>query len=112
MNTSPKQKLAALVWAAFQASVPMGMGFLHSSAAARQTKDTILDQLSVTESPDGTVSVRTDYVCGRMMKTHFAVNADGVATVSPEEPHLDYQSWGRTYRSGSALIAHAATAAN
>lgn len=93
-------KLKRALWLAFQASSPMGMGFLHAATADKQTEDSLFEQVQPNEG-----KVYTDYVCGRMMKTDFRVDADGKLTIRPEEPRTDYQSWGATYRTATALIA-------
>lgn len=100
MNT-PQDKLKRLLWNAFQASSAVGMGFLHAPDAKKQTEDSLYQAVN----RDGKNEFYTDYVFGRMMKTKFSVDDAGNLKVSPEEPRLDYQSWGATYRSGAELIA-------
>src|SRR5690349_16988974 len=76
MNTpTPTDKLRRALWLAFQASSPMGMGFLHSAQAAQITEATIFDYAGVDEPEPRYIG--TDYLSGRMMKTGFAVDEDG-----------------------------------
>lgn len=95
-----KTKLKRLLWLAFQASQPMGMGFLHVSAAETQTEDSVYESCN----PQDKNEIHTDYVFGRMMKTTFKVKEDETLSVSPKTPRLDYQSWGRKYGTASDLI--------
>lgn len=100
MNHDPKTLLKRVLWLAFQASRPVGMGFLHTAAASQQTEDTLFESAKSSHKED---TVYTDYLFGRMMKTTFEIK-DGVVVVSPNEPRYDYQSWGDAYETGTALI--------
>lgn len=98
MNTpTPQQKLKRALWLAFQASSPMGMGFLHVAAASALTEDSLFEQ------NEGRDEIYTDYVAGRMMKTSFKLDGEKVV-IYPEEPRVDYQSWGSTYKSATELL--------
>lgn len=112
MKAETKALLKRTLWLAFQASTPMGMGVLHAGAAAKQTEDSLFATVIGEKAGSDSTNARdfswyTDYVFGRMMKTGFAVK-DDVVEVTPEAPRLDYQSWGATYDSASALIDAAA----
>lgn len=83
------------MWLAYQASRPMGLGFL-------QEKSGLAKEDIVRETKVGDHSLSADYCFGRMMKTHFSVN-DGMLTCN-DTPHGDYQSWARRYPTYAALI--------
>lgn len=108
MSTTTKptaqQLLTRAVWLAFQASAPMGMGFLNAGHAAELTEKDFAE-LEGRRRDDGSIEIYLDYVSGRMVKTDFKVSPDGKLTVSPEDPRHDYQSWSGTYRSGFELVA-------
>lgn len=97
-NPTPEQKLKRALWLAFQASTPLGMGWIHAESAALQTEETLWTQL------EGKTDFYQDYCHGRMMKTKFKLDGEKVI-VSPEEPRLDYQSWGEKYKSATELLA-------
>lgn len=106
MKTKPtnKQLIARALWLAFQASAPMGMGFLHASHASQQTEETLFEACEPDAASDAAIDIYTDYVFGRMMKTRFTVGADGALKISPETPRHDYQSWSGVYPTATALI--------
>lgn len=94
-----QKKLKRALWLAFQASIPMGMGHLHSSSASEQTEDSLYKSVN----PEGKDKFYTDYVFGRMMKTGFEIENEKLK-INPETPRLDYQSWGSMYHSADSLI--------
>lgn len=94
-NITPEQKLKRAIWLAFQASPPMGMGFLHTASANAQTEESLTEGV--------TDKAYFDYAHGRMMKTEFSLK-DGRVCIHPETPRSDYQSWGNTYSSAAALL--------
>lgn len=98
---TPQQKLKRLLWLAFQASTPMGMGFLHAKQAEMQDEESLYTD-AIHRDPN---VINTDYLCGRMMKTTFSVDAEGKLEVQPNVPRSDYQSWARKYATGDAMIA-------
>ncbi len=104
-STTPLNKLHRALWLAFQASSPMGMGFLHAASAAAQTEQTLAQDYSPRQLPDGSQEIYVDYAFGRMMKTMFALHQDGSIEVKPEIPRNDYQSWGAFYPTATALLA-------
>lgn len=99
MTKQNENKLKRAFWLAFQASTPMGLGFLHVGAAGAQTEDSLF-----TSNPPRDGKIYTDYVHGRMMKTTFDISEDGVLSISPEKPRADYNSWASTYRTAQELI--------
>lgn len=104
---TPKAKLIHLVFTAFKAARPMGLGFLHTKIASALTEDELQLRLPLEMAADLSASIYVDYLCGRMMKTRFSVSKDGVLSVEPNQPRSDYQSWGDHYPTGDALIAAA-----
>lgn len=94
------EKLKRALWLAFQASSPLGMGFLHTKTASEATEESLYNDC-VYRDP---TSIDTDYVFGRMMKTSFSVSPDGVLDISPKVPRHDYQSWAGTYATAADLI--------
>ena len=96
-----KQLLVRVAWLAFQASKPMGLGFMHADAAERVTESDIERQILV-----GTKSliISFDYFVGRMIKTVFSLTPDGVVHINPEIPRPDYQSWYSTYPTAASLL--------
>lgn len=99
MTETQTKKLKRALWLAFQASRPMGMGFLHTATAAQLNEDSLYAPFA-----DDGPEIRTDYVAGRMMKTTFRVSEDGRLTIHPEEPRHDYQSWAVQYPHAQNLI--------
>lgn len=108
MNIPPsltgEQVAKRATWLAYEASEPVGMGFLQYRTDL--TEDTLWDALEIdVTTKDGVVTngVYIDYGYGRMMKygitfTLSEVKGRGV-TVSP-----DYQSWCKKYPTYDALI--------
>lgn len=100
MNTPTlEQLISRCLWLAFQASTPIGMGFIHVEAAKQQTEESLYKGC-IYRDP---LCIDTDYVHGRMMKTTFSIK-DGKLVVMPENPRGDYQSWCLRYDSASDLI--------
>lgn len=95
-------KLKRALWLAFEASAPVGMGFLHSRAADAQTEDSLFAELADARIEN---SLFTDYVFGRMMKTKFTCTPSGELSIWPEKPRRDYQSWCSTYPTAADLVA-------
>jgi hypothetical protein len=91
-----------------------GMGFMQDRGDD-VTRDQVWDQVvndgdynfsgmrskNVHVPPVG--ECRMDYVFGRCLKTRVKW-ADGVVTISPEQPKATYQNWGLTYRSAAKVI--------
>lgn len=100
MKPTPQQKLSRALWLAFQVSVPMGMGVLHSKETAKATEAILFAE---TKQANQT-RIDTDYVFGRMMKTRFSVTPNGDLELRPEIPRNDYQSWATTYPTATDLI--------
>lgn len=99
--------LKKVFWTAFDASRPVGVGFLHTDIAAALTRENVITPDHVQKDADGNMQIYADYWAGRMMKTSFCVTKDGTIGVSPEQPRNDYQSWGAVYKSATDLIADA-----
>lgn len=77
---------------AINASVPVGMGFLHAEA-----KDYTLEDLDKD-------NLRFDYFHGRMVKFSLRKETTGLWNCSRgDEPHPEYQSWYRNYPTLAAL---------
>jgi hypothetical protein len=98
-NSQTNVKLRRALWLAFQVSRPMGMGFLHSEAASKQTEESLYKAVN----PANEDSFYADYVFGRMMKTRFSFE-DGVLKINPENPQHDYQSWCGKYMTAADLV--------
>ncbi len=101
---NPVNVVRRAFWLAFQASSPLGMGFLHTQAANAATESDVWAQVETDEwtgqrreSPYG------DYVFGRMMKTGLKYTSDEVL-VTDNPPRHDYQSWCRHYPTYEALV--------
>lgn len=107
MNEEQEKTLKVALWLAYDASNPMGLGFLAASMAPKFTVNSLWDKYkdSVTEFKDGNIELYTDYVEGRMMKTIFSVDKSGLLTINDNrEPHSDYQSWCKLYTTNGELI--------
>lgn len=85
-----------MLWLAYEAASPMGMGFLHANDS--ETEETVWKQ-----SGSGEGKVHGDYIAGRMMKI-WGLRYDKESIDIPEdELRRDYQSWGGTYASYEVL---------
>jgi len=107
MNEGQEKTLKVALWLAYDASNPMGLGFLVASVAPKFNINSLWDKYkdSVTEFKDGNIELYTDYVEGRMMKIIFSVNKDGLLTINDNrEPCSDYQSWCRLYPTNRELV--------
>lgn len=98
MDTKPftgEEVAKKAIWLAYQASVPMGMGFL-------QVRDDMTEQ-SVWDAiyrEGGHLYV--DYCFGRMMKTNIDYTASEVKGDDRASP--SYQSWATCYQSYDELF--------
>lgn len=94
-------------WLAYQASVPVGLGFLHERGG--EPREAVLN--GIFSQPQYGTGVHADYVYGRMVKLSIHLEGNTI-TVGDDAPRSDYQSWCRTYPTNEALIraAEAATA--
>lgn len=90
-------------WLAFQASHPMGLGFLQSEAAAVATEDDVWDKVSKQESSDGSLRFSADYIYGRMMKMNLCIR-DGEITFPSHKISPDYESWCLKYATYEDLL--------
>ena len=87
------------MWLAYQASVPMGLGFFH--VTDKLTKDDIVKETFRDESGG-----YADYCHGRMMKTHFGIH--GPVLSCNDDASGDYQSWARRYNNSYSALVDAA----
>ena len=97
------QRLARkIVWLAYQASAPVGLGRLYM-------RDDLTENDMRFPSRGGMEVF--DYEYGRMMKTEVRLSEDDeVSVMCSDPPNVLYQSWSTTYRTVAALV-DAATAA-
>ncbi len=94
LNITEQQALQ-LMANAVNASVPMGMGFLH----AEQKDYTVEDMRAEMDSEGG---VDLDYYRGRMVKTGILKTKTGYS-LCDGKPHPEYQSWASKYPTYQAL---------
>lgn len=90
------REIAAL---AFNASIPMGMGFLHYVPGTRRGAD--FAHINVGGG------LNLDYVEGRMVKLNLYREEDGSLTTPAQDPRVDYQSWAVRYPTYAALLSAA-----
>ena len=98
-----KEVAKRMLWLAYEASLPVGMGMLHYTED--KTEDDVFENNHCVRE-DGTFSVFADYCFGRMMK-FGTTSVDGVITSPAQELDVEYQSWCSTYPSYSKLEAAA-----
>lgn len=96
--SATEEQLREVAALAYNASQPMGMGFLHYRPG--DVKGSDLGHIDVARGLD------FDYVQGRMMKLSIFKVGDHFETPA-EEPRSDYQSWARRYPTYEALLAAA-----
>lgn len=83
---------------AFEASNPVGMGFLHFVPGCDDNQKAEIKQ-SV-----GEFGLNFDYFQGRMMKLCAITSKDGLELdFGPYEPRADYQSWCGRYPTNRVL---------
>lgn len=99
-----EQVAKCMVWLAYQASVPVGMGRLHYRQDL--TEETLWaalkQQVLKTNVPTFDFELYLDYCFGRMMKFSIVWSKDAIY-VSNEMIKEDYQSWAREYHSYARL---------
>lgn len=85
-----------IVFLAYSASLPMGLGWLHERSGVPE------------EETSACVSggfIDADYVHGRMVKLRGLAFGPNSVTFNDElEPRCDYQSWCGTYPTYEALV--------
>ena len=89
------KQLAQLLKNAFDASVPMGMGFLHYDP-----KGVPLEHFQEGMKEHTDPRINLDYVQGRMVKLSLRKDSEGQENVwelPDTAPRLDYQSWASKY---------------
>jgi len=90
------EQIRVLCAKAYNASVPMGMGYLQFSASDLTPNDFI------STLTDG--DIHFDYLKGRMVKLSIFKVGEDTWEVSDSAPRKDYQSWCSTYPTYRALI--------
>jgi len=102
--TATKDQVSKMGVLAINASVPMGMGFLHATAGdysleeleKAHGKDCLLD-------PEGNLFL--DYFEGRMVKLSIRkAGKSGNVYETRDVAHPDYQSWCKTYETPADLV--------
>ena len=100
------------MWLAWKASGVVGLGVLQDKPDAQKEAviaQTFYPQSEYAKANGLPLEGSSDYVFGRMMKTHFRIK-DNVVSYSGGAPRGDYQSWAWTYRTYDALMDAAETA--
>jgi hypothetical protein len=87
-----KEQVKQIAANAINASLPMGMGFLHYQSGNNFTVDDIEDG-----------ELYFDYVQGRMVKLSIHDLGEDEYEIA-DNPTSDYQSWCRTYPTTEALV--------
>lgn len=93
------------MWLAYQASAPMGLGFLHERGGESREdviRATFRPQSDFAKKNDWPIEGSADYCHGRMMKIILKCK-DGTLTCN-DTPRYDYQSWAGKYPTYAALI--------
>lgn len=86
-----------MLWLAYEASVPVGMGFLHYTTKA--TEDDVFKAAYNSHRQE----VSADYVFGRMIKLVIRFT-DNMVDIPESRPRIDYQSWCRQYPTHDDLL--------
>lgn len=112
-SLSGKDVAKRIFFLAYQASQVFGMGMLQ--ARPNVTEENVWDNVNTAgdypcdlsnEKSPTQVTLRADYVFGRMMKLDVTYT-DKTITLSDSPPRPDYQSWCRTYHTTEALLVEA-----
>lgn len=96
-----EQQVFQLAANAINASVPMGLGFLHAKPED-YTASMIEESTNLERFVD--YGVNFDYYDGRMVKLQIRRVAEGEYDIQPDEPRSDYQSWATKYPTSQDLI--------
>lgn len=83
---------------AYQASIPMGMGFLHYKENAEKDAEMLAEYITPGED------LYADYVVGRMVKLTIRQPEPDMLDIRDAPPHPEYQSWVVKYPTYEALI--------
>jgi hypothetical protein len=89
------QQMAQIMVNAINASIPMGMGFIHYEPGNISTEEFL-------RAAHAENFRSIDYYRGRMVKIH--AQKDGERFYFYGEPREDYQSWAKKYPSYEALL--------
>ena len=92
-------------WLAYQASRPVGLGFLHFSTD--KTEEDIKSSLRETEWQGARRARHSDYILGRMVKCAACFRGDELVIPTNHTVTGDYQSWAWKYPTYQALHAAA-----
>lgn len=95
-----QEQLFQMIVNAINASVPVGMGFLHYE----KKNYTVAEFLQIAPVA---VLTNVDYFRGRMVKLWFKNLGEGVFQLPAENPDLEYQSWASRYPTYQSLLASA-----
>ncbi len=101
-HISSPQFAKRMLFLAYEASTVEGMGYLQAKEGA--TEQEVSEQF--TFGMHGAFGcVTADYVYGRMVKLRFSFTTpiQGLILRS-EQPHIDWQSWARTYKTNKELL--------
>ena len=91
-----EEQVRKIVQNAVNASIPVGMGFLHHAPG-----EVPLDKIAAF---NGVYSF--DYFQGRMVKLRITPNGEDWEITKPhDEPRHDYQSWALVYPTKALLVA-------
>lgn len=90
------EDIAKIMANAFNASIPVGMGFIHFKPHNIEP-NLFMEQIKKNQ-------VALDYVQGRMVKLHMWKDDTGLWNITNEPPHREYQSWATQYPTYKALI--------
>ena len=99
-GVTPTEVAKRLFNLAYQASVPMGMGWMHERPNV--TEEEVWTQVAV----DDRGKCSCDYVFGRMVKlSGVQLSPDGLQVLGTDKvPNPEYQSWSTTYRTRELLV--------
>lgn len=95
-----------ILFLAYEASSPMGMGFLHYKPDGVSEDQLWQEQRGGFRPCNvGGQDIYADYAHGRMMKLWgFSFTADSVTFDDERVPQSDYQSWCGRYPTNEALV--------
>lgn len=92
---TPKEIATKAIILAYQASKPMGFGYLQEIYNA--TNQQILSNVVIEDN-----SVYGDYILGRMVKLNLIWDEKGF--IQQYTPNISYQSWANTYKTYEELL--------
>lgn len=92
-NFKPEVIARRMLWLAFQAAKPLGMGALMMDAARNATEDDVFRLCANMPNNYGAFVLLADYVYGRCVKMVLNVNSRDVAWSTGCELSPQYQTW-------------------